>query len=198
MNFNHLSNRINLLKSLQAIIAILILWTYNIKMLNPTVDSISSMSRSFIVDGVQQNPAYYPTTTLSSVILMVFLFFLFLTRNEILPAIQSKKYNFSKSLAGLFITLIIIIMTSLPGFDFSPAKGMPFILIGTPVILTLLLAVEDIDLVKLVPQKSWMEKSSFQSIHPWINSVLIFIIFMTMAVNISFLPPVFWRDISRI
>lgn len=195
MNFKHLSNRINLLKSLQAIIAILILWTYNIKMLNPTVDSISSMSRSFIVDGVQQNPAYYPTTTLSSVILMVFLFFLFLTRNEILPAIQSKKYNFSKSLAGLFITLIIIIMTSLPGFDFSPAKGMPFILIGTPVILTLLLAVEDIDLVKLVPQKSWMEKSSFQSIHPWINSVLILIIFITMGVNISFLPPMISSNI---
>lgn len=195
MNFNHLSNRINLLKSLQAIIAILILWTYNIKMLNPTVDSISSMSRSFIVDGVQQNPAYYPTTTLSSVILMVFLFFLFLARNEILPAIQSKKYNFSKSLAGLFITLIIIIMTSLPGFDFSPAKGMPFILIGTPVILTLLLVVEDIDLVKLVPQKSWMEKSSFQSIHPWINSVLIFIIFITMGVNISFLPPMISSNI---
>ena len=195
MNFKHLSNRINLLKSLQAIIAILILWTYNIKMLNPTVDSISSMSRSFIVDGVQQNPAYYPTTTLSSVILMVFLFFLFLTRNEILPAIQSKKYNFSKSLAGLFITLIIIIMTSLPGFDFSPAKGMPFILIGTPVILTLLLVVEDIDLVKLVPQKSWMEKSSFQSIHPWINSVLIFIIFITMGVNISFLPPMISSNI---
>jgi len=195
MNFKHLSNRINLLKSLQAIIAILILWTYNIKMLNPTVDSISSMSRSFIVDGVQQNPAYYPTTTLSSVILMVFLFFLFLTRNEILPAIQSKKYNFSKSLAGLFITLIIIIMTSLPGFDFSPAKGMPFILIGTPVILTLLLVVEDIDLVKLVPQKSWMEKSSFQSIHPWINSVLILIIFITMGVNISFLPPMISSNI---
>jgi len=164
-------------------------------MLNPTVDSISSMSRSFIVDGVQQNPAYYPTTTLSSVILMVFLFFLFLARNEILPAIQSKKYNFSKSLAGLFITLIIIIMTSLPEFDFSPAKGMPFILIGTPVILTLLLVVEDIDLVKLVPQKSWMEKSSFQSIHPWINSVLIFIIFITMGVNISFLPPMISSNI---
>tara|TARA_Y100000746_G_scaffold162469_2_gene139921 strand:- start:166 stop:1890 length:1725 start_codon:yes stop_codon:yes gene_type:complete len=164
-------------------------------MLNPTVDSISSMSRSFIVDGVQQNPAYYPTTTLSSVILMIFLFFLFLTRNEILPAIKSKKYNFSKSLAGLFITLIIIIMTSLPGFDFSPAKGMPFLLIGTPVILTLMLVLEDTDLVKLFPQKSWMEKSSFQSIHPWINSVLIFIIFISMGINISFLPPMISSDI---
>tara|TARA_B100000965_G_C19598688_1_gene761445 strand:- start:2044 stop:3735 length:1692 start_codon:yes stop_codon:yes gene_type:complete len=153
------------------------------------------MSRSFIVDGVQQNPAYYPTTTLSSVILIIFLFFLFLTRNDILPAIQSKKYNFSKSLAGLFITLIIIIIASLPGFDFSPAKGMPFILIGTPVILTLILALEDTDLVKLVPQKSWMEKSSFQSIHPWINSMLIFIIFITMAINISFLPPIISSDI---
>ena len=195
MNFNQLSNRINLLKSLQAIIAILILWTYNTKMLNPTVDSISSMSRSFIVDGVQQNPAYYPTTTLSSITLVVFLFFLFLTRNDIVPAIKSKKYNFSKSLAGLFITLIIIIIASLPGFDFSPAKGMPFILIGTPVILTLILALEDTDLVKLVPQKSWMEKSSFQSIHPWINSMLIFIIFITMAINISFLPPIISSDI---
>jgi len=195
MNFNHLSNRINLLKSLQAIIAIIILWTYNIKMLNPTVDSISSMSRSFIVDGVQQNPAYYPTTTLSSITLVVFLFFLFLTRNDILPAIKSKKYNFSKSLAGLFITLIIIMMASLPGFDFSPAKGMPFILIGTPVILTLILALEDTDLVQLIPQKSWMEKSSFQSIHPWINSMLIFIIFISMAINISFLPPIISSDI---
>ena len=195
MNFNHLSKRINLLKSLQAIIAIIILWTYNIKMLNPTVDSISSMSRSFIVDGVQQNPAYYPTTTLSSITLVVFLFFLFLTRNDILPAIKSKKYNFSKSLAGLFITLIIIMMASLPGFDFSPAKGMPFILIGTPVILTLILALEDTDLVQLIPQKSWMEKSSFQSIHPWINSILISIIFISMAINISFLPPIISSDI---
>jgi general L-amino acid transport system permease protein len=164
-------------------------------MLNPTVDSISSMSRSYFTDGVQQNPAYYSPNTLSSIILIVFLFFLFLTRNDILPAIKSKKYNFSKSLAGLFITLIILLMVSRPEFDFSPAKGMPFILIGTPVMLTLILALEDIDLVKLVPQKSWMEKSSFQSIHPWINTILIFVIFISMSINISFLPPIISSDI---
>jgi len=195
MNLNYLSNRINFLKSLQAIIAIIILWKYNTKMLNPTVDSISSMSRSYFTDGVQQNPAYYSPNTLSSIILIVFLFFLFLTRNDILPAIKSKKYNFSKSLAGLFITLIILLMVSRPEFDFSPAKGMPFILIGTPVMLTLILALEDIDLVKLVPQKSWMEKSSFQSIHPWINTILIFVIFISMSINISFLPPIISSDI---
>ena len=195
MNLNYLSNRINFLKSLQAIIAIIILWKYNTKMLNPTVDSISSMSRSYFTNGVQQNPAYYSPNTLSSIILIVFLFFLFLTRNDILPAIKSKKYNFSKSLAGLFITLIILLMVSRPEFDFSPAKGMPFILIGTPVMLTLILALEDIDLVKLVPQKSWMEKSSFQSIHPWINTILIFVIFISMSINISFLPPIISSDI---
>jgi general L-amino acid transport system permease protein len=86
-------------------------------------------------------------------------------------------------------------MASLPGFDFSPAKGMPFILIGTPVILTLILALEDTDLVQLIPHQSWMEKSSFQSIHPWINSMLIFIIFISMAINISFLPPIISSDI---
>ncbi len=195
MNLNYLSNRINFLKSLQAIIAIIILWKYNTKMLNPTVDSISSMSRSYFTNGVQQNPAYYSPNTLSSIILIVFLFFLFLTRNDILPAIKSKKYNFSRSLAGLFITLIILLMVSRPEFDFSPAKGMPFILIGTPVMLTLILALEDIDLVKLVPQKSWMEKSSFQSIHPWINTILIFVIFISMSINISFLPPIISSDI---
>ena len=123
MNLNYLSNRINFLKSLQAIIAIIILWKYNTKMLNPTVDSISSMSRSYFTDGVQQNPAYYSPNTLSSIILIVFLFFLFLTRNDILPKIKSKKYNFSKSLAGLFITLIILLMVSRPDLGRPRSDG---------------------------------------------------------------------------
>ena len=95
MNLNQLSNRINIVKSLQAIVAIIILWNYNKKMLTPTVDSISSMSRSFFVDEVQQNPAYYPTNTLVSVILIVFLFFFFLTRNDIIPAIKSKPVSYT-------------------------------------------------------------------------------------------------------
>ena len=144
MNLNHLSNQINIVKSLQAIVAIIILWNYNKKMLTPTVDSISSMSRSFILDGVQQNPAYYPTNTLTSVILIIFLFFFFLTRNDIISAIKSKQYNLSKSISGLVISLIMIAIVSFSGLDFTPAKGMPFILIGTPVILTLILVLDDI------------------------------------------------------
>ena len=197
MNLNHLSNQINIVKSLQAIVAIIILWNYNKKMLTPTVDSISSMSRSFFVDGVQQNPAYYPTNILVSVTLMVFLFFFFLTRNDIIPEIKSKQYNLSKSISGLVISLIMIAIVSFSGLDFTPAKGMPFILIGTPVILTLILVLDDIVIIPntLIPKKNWIEKPSFQSIHPWINSIIIFIIFISMAINISFLPPIISSDI---
>jgi len=197
MNLNLLSNRIYVVKSLQAIVAIIILWNYNKKMLTPTVDSISSMSRSFILDGVQQNPAYYPTNTLTSVILIIFLFFFFLTRNDIISAIKSKQYNHSKSVVGLVISLTMIAIVSLSGLDFTPAKGMPFILIGTPVILTLILVLDDIDIIpnKLIPKKHWIEKPYFQSIHPWINTILIFIIFFSMAINISFLPPIISSDI---
>ena len=197
MNLNLLSNRIYVVKSLQAIVAIIILWNYNKKMLTPTVDSISSMSRSFILDGVQQNPAYYPTNTLTSVILIIFLFFFFLTRNDIISAIKSKQYNHSKSVVGLVISLTMIAIVSFSGLDFTPAKGMPFILIGTPVILTLILVLDDIDIIpnKLIPKKHWIEKPYFQSIHPWINTILIFIIFISMTINISFLPPIISSDI---
>ena len=197
MNLNHLSNRIYVVKSLQAIVAIIILWNYNMKMLTPTVDSISSMSRSFILDGVQQNPAYYPTNTLTSVILIIFLFFFFLTRNDIISAIKSKQYNHSKSVLGLVISLVMIALVSFSGLDFTPAKGMPFILIGTPVILTLILVLDDIDIIpnKLIAKENWIEKPYFQSIHPWINTILIFIIFISMTINISFLPPIISSDI---
>ena len=197
MNLNQLSNRINIVKSLQAIVAIIILWNYNKKMLTPTVDSISSMSRSFFVDEVQQNPAYYPTNTLVSVILMVFLFFFFLTRNDIMSTVKSKQYNHSKSISGLVISLIMVALVSFSGLDFTPAKGIPFILIGTPVILTLILVLDDIDIIpnKLIPKENWIEKPFFQLIHPWINSFIIFIIFISMTINISFLPPIISSDI---
>tara|TARA_B000000475_G_scaffold164108_1_gene132031 strand:- start:1741 stop:3246 length:1506 start_codon:yes stop_codon:yes gene_type:complete len=91
----------------------------------------------------------------------------------------------------------MIAIVSFSGLDFTPAKGMPFILIGTPVILTLILVLDDIDIIpnKLIPKKHWIEKPYFQSIHPWINTILIFIIFFSMAINISFLPPIISSDI---
>ena len=93
MYFNRFSDSISLNRVIQTIVAITILWTYNTKMISPTVDSISSMSRSYVINDVEQNPAYYETLTMSSIILFTFLLFFMLARNDIMPAIKSRKFN---------------------------------------------------------------------------------------------------------
>jgi len=176
---------------IQAIVAITILWTYNTKMISPTVDSISSMSRTYVINGVEQNPAYYETSTMSSIILFTFLFFFILARNDIMPAIKSRNFNLnliSKSIAALIFSLIVIIM--LDNLDFTPSKGTPFLLIGTPIVMTLILV---LDGVKVIPDKK------LANIHPLLLKVdlptLIFLLFLIMALNIAFVPPIISSDL---
>ena len=176
MYFDRFSNSISLNRVIQAIVAITILWTYNTKMISPTVDSISSMSRSYVINDVEQNPAYYETSTMSSIILFTFLFFFILARNDIMPAIKSRIFNLnliSKSIAALIFSLIVIIM--LDNLDFTPSKGAPFLLIGTPIVMTLMLV---LDGVKVIPDKK------IANIHPLLLKVdlptLIFLLFLIM------------------
>jgi len=191
MYFNRFSNSISLNRVIQAIVAITILWTYNTKMISPTVDSISSMSRTYVINGVEQNPAYYETSTMSSIILFTFLFFFILARNDIMPAIKSRNFNLnliSKSIAALIFSLIVIIM--LDNLDFTPSKGTPFLLIGTPIVMTLILV---LDGVKVIPDKK------LANIHPLLLKVdlptLIFLLFLIMALNIAFVPPIISSDL---
>ena len=191
MYFNRFSNSISLNRVIQAIVAITILWTYNTKMISPTVDSISSMSRTYVINGVEQNPAYYETSTMSSIILFTFLFFFILARNDIMPAIKSRNFNLnliSKSIAALIFSLIVIIM--LDNLDFTPSKGTPFLLIGTPIVMTLMLV---LDGVKVIPDKKLI------NIHPLLLKVdlpiLIFLLFLIMALNIAFVPPIISSDL---
>jgi len=176
---------------IQTIFAITILWTYNTKMISPTVDSISSMSRSYVINGVEQNPAYYETSTMSSIILFTFLFFFMLARNDIMPAIKSRNFNInliSKSIAALIFSLIAIIM--LDNLDFTPSKGTPFLLIGTPIVMTLMLVLDD---VKVIPDKK------LANIHPLLLKVdlptIIYLLFLIMALNIAFVPPIISSDL---
>ena len=176
---------------MQTIVAITILWTYNTKMISPTVESISSMSRSYVINDVEQNPAYYETSTMSSIILFTFLFFFMLARNDIMPAIKSRNFNLnliSKSIAALIFSLIVIIM--LDNLDFTPSKGTPFLLIGTPIVMTLMLV---LDGVKVIPDKKLI------NIHPLLLKldlpILIFLLFLIMALNIAFVPPIISSDL---
>ena len=189
MDFKSLQNRANIFSSVKVLLAVVVLWAYNNKMLSPSIEAVSSMSRSFVVGGVQQNPAYYDPLSLSSVIIFIFLIFMMLARNEIVPAIRSKNFqitSISLTLSSLIISILVIALAVMG--DFSPAKGMPFLLIGTPIVLASLLVVDDSDILPL--------KRLSRSNSRIINTVIIFSVFIGMAFNISFLPPIISSEIS--
>ena len=189
MDFKSLQNRANIFSSVKVLLAVVVLWAYNNKMLSPSIEAVSSMSRSFVVGGVQQNPAYYEPLSLSGVIILIFLIFMMLARNEIVPAIRSKNFqitSISLTLSSLIISILVIALAVMG--DFSPAKGMPFLLIGTPIVLASLLVVDDSDILPL--------KRLSGSNSRIINTVIIFSVFIGMAFNISFLPPIISSEIS--
>ena len=189
MDFKSLQNRANIFSSVKVLLAVVVLWAYNNKMLSPSIEAVSSMSRSFVVGGVQQNPAYYEPLSLSGVIIFTFLIFMMLARNEIVPAIRSKNFqitSISLTLSSLIISILVIALAVMG--DFSPAKGMPFLLIGTPIVLASLLVVDDTEILPL----ETLSRSNSRII----NTVIIFSVFIGMAFNISFLPPIISSEIS--
>ena len=189
MDFKSLQNRNNIFLLIKLLFAVAVLWTYNSKMLSPSIDAVSSMSRSFVVGGVQQNPAYYEPFSLSSAIIFTFLIFMMLARNEIVPAIRSKNFQISSislTLSSLVISILVITLSVMG--DFSPAKGMPFLLIGAPIVLASLLVVDDSEILPL--------NRLYRSNSRIINTVIIFSVFIGMAFNISFLPPIISSEIS--
>ena len=189
MDFKSLQNRDNIFLLIKLLFAVVVLWTYNSKMLSPSIDAVSSMSRSFVVGGVQQNPAYYEPFSLSSAIIFTFLIFMMLARNEIVPAIRSKNFQISSislTLSSLVISILVITLSVMG--DFSPAKGMPFLLIGAPIVLASLLVVDDSEILPL----NRLDRSNSRII----NTVIIFSVFIGMAFNISFLPPIISSEIS--
>ena len=198
----NLLNRGNIFSAMKILFAVVVLWTYNNKMLSPSIEAVSSMSRSFVVGDVQQNPAYYEPFSLSSSIIFIFLMFMMLARNELAPAIRTKNFqitSISLTLSSLIISIIVIAL-SVRG-DFSPAKGMPFLLIGAPIVLASLLVVDDSEILP-VKRLSGLHLLLDNAIRRadgnsrTINTVIIFSVFIGMAFNISFVPPVISSDLS--
>ena len=183
---DNLLKRDNIFSVMKILLVVVVLWTYNTKMLSPSIDAISSMSRSFVVGDVQQNPAYYEPFSLSGVIIFIFLIFMMLARNEIVPAIRSRDFqitSISLTLSSLIISILVISLSVMG--DFSPAKGMPFLLIGAPIVLASLLVVDGLD---ILPVKRSYSRT--------INTAIIFAAFIGMAFNISFVPPAISSDLS--
>ena len=172
-------------KALKWIIVVVLLWTYNTKMLAPTIESITSMSRSYTVNGVQQNPAFYESITLSSAVILVSLFFFILARNEVTQVIKGDRSNFSDystTLAGIVISVLIIVLCSIdnPLLDFSPAKGMPFLIVGAPVLLAYYLVSNDLERIE--------DGKREPILYARIAAPLV--LYILLAMNISMVPPV--------
>ena len=178
-------------KALKWIIVVALLWTYNTKMLVPTIESITSMSRSYTVNGVQQNPAFYESITLSSAIILVSLFFFILARNEVTQVIKGDRSNFSDystTLAGIVISVLIIVLCSIdnPLLDFSPAKGMPFLIVGSPVLLAYYLVSNDLERIE--------DGKREPILYARIAAPLV--LYILLAMNISMVPPVISSNLS--
>ena len=104
--------------------------------------SITDLSRSFVVNGVELNPSYIGENQVagwaSATILMLFL----LALNEFGNIIKPRNLNgYATSLFGILSVLIVQLMISI--LDFTPTEGLPFLIIGIPVLASYLLLLGD-------------------------------------------------------
>ena len=123
-------------------ISIWLLWSYCVKTLTPTIASITDLSRSFVVNGVELNPSYIGENQVagwaSATILMLFL----LALNEFGNIIKPRNLNgYATSLFGILSVLVVQLMISI--LDFTPTEGLPFLIIGIPVLASYLLLLGD-------------------------------------------------------
>ena len=184
-----------LYKSAQYVIVLAILWTYNNKMLEPTVDSISSMSRSLVVAGIEQNPAFYEPHILSGAIVFSTFLFYTLARNEIFNLftasgrINSSASDYSTTLFGLAISILVVVIYSLdaPFLDFTPSKGTPFLLIGSTLLLSYFLISGDLE---------GFDGKGDVKLYARIAAPIV--ILLAVALNISMLPPFLTADIAQL
>ena len=104
--------------------------------------SITDLSRSFVVNGVELNPSYTGENQVagwaSATILMLFL----LALNEFGNIIKPRNLNgYATSLFGILSVLVVQLMISI--LDFTPTEGLPFLIIGIPVLASYLLLLGD-------------------------------------------------------
>lgn len=184
-----------LYKSAQYVIVLAILWTYNNKMLEPTVTSISSMSRSLVVAGIEQNPAFYEPHILSGAIVFSTFLFYTLARNEIFNLftasgrINSSASDYSTTLFGLAISILVVVIFSVdaPFLDFTPSKGTPFLLIGSTLLLSYFLISGDLE---------GFDGKGDVKLYARIAAPIV--ILLAVALNISMLPPFLTSDIAQL
>jgi len=167
--------------SLQFLVSVVILWKYNLKFLNPTFNAISQMSRSFVVSGVEQNPAFYETSTMVPIILLSSLLFYILAQDDFRNIIKNPKdfKSYPTTILPFFAILITTILSIM--LDFSPQKGMPFLIIGTTIYLSYLMNFDNSIITKIFYEPKENHIDAIKVFSP-------FLIFILISMFISLIP----------
>tara|TARA_B100001564_G_scaffold341323_1_gene335808 strand:+ start:173 stop:2005 length:1833 start_codon:yes stop_codon:yes gene_type:complete len=177
--------------SIQFLVCVVILWKYNLKFLNPTWDAISQMSRTFVVLGVEQNPAFVEASTMVPIILFTSLLFYLLAQNNFSNIIKKPQdfNSYSITILSLFTILICIILSIF--LDFSAQIGMPFLLIGASMYLAYLMNFDNSTVNRIFhdPKENYID--GIKVLSP-------FLLFILISIFIALFPPIIKENIIEI
>ena len=127
-------------------LSVWLLWSYCMKVLTPTMASITDLSRSFIVNGIELNSSYIGDNQVvgwaSAAILILFLLAVDEFKN--LRALSNWR-GYITSVFAILATLILQAMVSI--LEFTPTEGLPFLVVGTPILASYLLILGDMPLI---------------------------------------------------
>jgi len=179
------------LYSLQLLVSVVILWKYNLKFLNPTWDAISQMSRTLVVLGVEQNPAFVEASTMTPIILFTSFLFYMLAQNDFSNIIKKPEVftSYSITILSLFTILTSIILSI--ALDFSAQIGMPFLLIGASIYLAYLMNFDNSNVNGIFhnPKENYID--AIKVLSP-------FLLFILISIFITLFPPIFKDNIIEI
>ena len=174
--------------SKKALIAALLLWaawSYCTKMLDPTVSAITSFAFSIpLSDGSNLNAAYYDPKLVAAWLSISVLTFFLLAQNEFRAFLKPLEWKgYITSLTAVVIAILIPLMVD--NLEFSPDKGLPFLLLGIPAMAGYALSTGDLPLIL-----TW-RASTYQTV----RTVAPILIFAYYALNVSMAPPILTEDL---
>ena len=174
--------------SKKALIAALLLWaawSYCTKMLDPTVSAITSFAFSIpLSDGSNLNAAYYDPKLVAAWLSISILTFFLLAQNEFRAFLKPLEWKgYVTSLTAVAIAILIPLMVD--NLEFSPDKGLPFLLLGIPAMAGYALSTGDLPLIL-----TW-RASTYQTIRTGVP----LLIFAYYALNVAMAPPILTEDL---
>ena len=172
-------------KALIAALLLWVVWSYCTKMLDPTVSAITSFAFSVpLSDGSNLNAAYYDPKLVAAWLSISILTFFLLAQNEFRAFLKPLEWKgYITSLTAVAIAILVPLMVD--NLEFSPDKGLPFLLLGIPAMAGYALSTGDLPLIL-----TW-RASTYQTVRTGVP----LLIFAFYALNVAMAPPILTEDL---